>query len=62
MSGPISLHVNEADGVPLEVEILEDGDLCLTFGCVDVYMRSDQAEAIAEVLAKALANMDGKGS
>ena len=70
MMGMISLFVEEADEVQLAVRFDEDGDLWLTFGGegsrggVEVYMRRDQAEAIAEMLAAALAddaNKDGKG-
>lgn len=62
----ISLFIEEADEAPLAVEFDDEGDLCLTFGGsrggVEVYMRIDQAEAIAEVLSKALAADNGNTS
>ena len=59
----ICLFIDEADDAPLKVSFLEDGAVCLKFGVVEgvnidrgdveVYMRRDQAEAIAEALAVA---------
>lgn len=55
----ISLFIVEADDAPFTVDFLEDGEVCLTFGDEElsgefkVFMRRDQAEAIAQALAVA---------